>query len=86
MNANESGFDPYANEADVLRIGGLVIENRIDRITLAGDIDLTADRAGLALARELHALLATIVGKLEAAELPASLPPPDVKTVDNPFT
>jgi hypothetical protein len=44
-------FIPYDNEADVLHIGGLMVENRLDRITLSGDIDLTLDKAGLAHAR-----------------------------------
>ena len=43
-------FEPYANERDVLRIGHLEIENRIDRISLTGDVVLTRDRAGLVLA------------------------------------
>ncbi|RJG27649.1 hypothetical protein [Massilia cavernae] len=85
MSAKKTGFVPYANEADVLRVGGLMVENRLDRITLSGDIDLTADRHGLAHARELHALLGAIVARLEAADLPDVLPPPDVKSVDNPF-
>lgn len=85
MSARKGGFVPYANEADVVRIGGLTVENRLDRITVSGDIDLTLDRKGLALARELHALLGAVVGKLEAANLPEALPPPDVNTVDNPF-
>ena len=34
---------------------------------------------------EVHALLGEIVAALEARELPAELPPPDVKTIDNPF-
>lgn len=78
-------FDPYANEADVVVIGKLMIENRLDRVTLSGDVDLTADKAGLARARELHHLLGAIVGKLEAQPLPDALPPPDVRTVRNPF-
>ncbi len=78
-------FVPYANEADVLHIGHLCIENRLDRITLSGDVDLTADQAGLRDARALHQLLGDIVARLEAQDLPASLPPPDVKTVANPF-
>lgn len=31
-------FKPYANEADVLRIGELKIENRVDRVALTGDV------------------------------------------------
>jgi hypothetical protein len=79
-------FVPYANEADVLQIGGLSIENRLDRITVSGDIDLTADQAGLADARALQQLLAAVVAQLEARnDLPQKLPPPAVQTVDNPF-
>jgi len=79
-------FKPYANEADVLTIGRLTIENRLDRITISGDIDLTADQAGLAAARDLHRLLGDVVKHLEAQQdLPKQLPPPAVETVDNPF-
>ncbi|WP_313705573.1 hypothetical protein [Massilia sp.] len=78
-------FVPFANEADVLHVGDLMIENRLDRITLSGDVDLTLDQAGLALARRLHALLGEVVGKLEGQALPERLPPPDVQQVDNPF-
>jgi hypothetical protein len=78
-------FVPYANESDVLNIGHLQIENRIDRITLSGDLDLTADQAGLADARALHRLLGQVVARLEGQDLPAKLPPPAVKQVANPF-
>jgi hypothetical protein len=85
MNAKQSSFVPYANEADVLQVGQLTIENRLDRITLNGDVDLTADKVGLADARRLHQLLGDVVARLEAQALPDKLPPPAVKTVDNPF-
>lgn len=80
-----SKFVPYKNESDVLQIGGLSIENRLDRVTLSGDIDLTADKAGLNDARALQQLLADVVAKLEAQKLPDQLPPPAVTTVANPF-
>lgn len=86
MNKRKPGFVPYANEADVLHVGNLMIENRLDRITFSGEVDLTADLAGLEKARELHALLGAIVARLESQDLPASLPPPVVKRVDNPFS
>jgi hypothetical protein len=79
------GFVPYANEADVLEIGGLTIENRLDRITVSGDLDLTLDKQGLDAARHLRALLDQVVACLESRELPDRLPPPTVETVDNPF-
>ncbi|NYE60145.1 hypothetical protein FHW58_001297 [Duganella sp. 1224] len=78
-------FVPYQNESDVLRVGGLTIENRVDRVTITGDIDLTADQAGLADARALHQLLAAVVAHLEAQSLPDHLPPPVATIVNNPF-
>ena len=78
-------FVPYANESDVLEIGNLTIENRIDRISLSGDIDLTLDKPGLALAKQLQTLLADVVAQLEKRDLPAQLPPPVVTSVANPF-
>lgn len=80
-----SGFVPYANAADVLNIGRLMIENRLDRVTLGGDVDLTADRTGLADARALHKLLGDVVAALEARELPERLPAPSNSTEANPF-
>ncbi len=78
-------FAPYENEADVVEIGNLTLENRLDRITISGDVDLTADKDGLARARLLHDLLGRIVAGLEAQDLPDRLPPPGVGTVANPF-
>lgn len=83
--SRKKNFTPFANEADVLEIGDLMLENRLDRITISGDLDLTADKAGLEAARRLHAQLGAVVAALEARELPDRLPPPDVRQVDNPF-
>lgn len=78
-------FIPYANESDVLEIGNLTIENRVDRISLSGDIDVTLDKPGLALAKQLQKLLGDVVAQLEKQELPDQLPPPEVTSVANPF-
>ncbi|CAN5511962.1 hypothetical protein BH10PSE16_BH10PSE16_34780 [soil metagenome] len=81
-----SHFKPYANESDVIRIGALEIENRTDRISLAGDVVLTRDQAGLALAKELQALIAQVVRALEAEEkLPETVEVKPVQVVRNPF-
>jgi hypothetical protein len=85
MSDKQLPFVPFANEADVLQVGDLTIENRLDRITIGGDVDLTLDQPGLAKAKLLHQLLGAVVAKMEAAALPDALPAPDVKTVDNPF-
>jgi hypothetical protein len=81
----QGGFAPFENEADVVGIGNLMLENRVDRITISGDVDLTADLTGLEQARRLHDLLGQIVTALEGRELPDRLPPPDVQTIANPF-
>jgi len=79
-------FKPYANEADVLRIGGLEIENRVDRVSLTGDVVLTKDRAGLALAKELQLLIGRVVKALEAEKLlPETVELKVTETVKNPF-
>ena len=79
-------FKPYANEADVLRIGELEIENRVDRVTLTGDVVLTRDKAGLALAKELLAIVDGVVKALEAdKQLPDVVEVKKAKTVKNPF-
>lgn len=81
-----SHFRPYANESDVLRIGNLEIENRIDRLSLTGDVVLTRDQAGLALARELQALLGQVVSALEAdKQLPEKVRLKPAREVKNPF-
>jgi len=85
MTAKKKTFVPYANEADVLQVDNLTIENRLDRITISGDVDLTADQQGLAHARRLHEVLSAVVARLEGQALPERLPPPDVQNVANPF-
>lgn len=81
-----SRFKPYANESDVIRIGALEIENRTDRISLTGDVVLTRDQAGLALAKELQALLKQVVQALEAEEkLPGQVETKPAQVVKNPF-
>ncbi len=79
-------FEPYANEADVLRISGLEVENRIDRVTLTRDVVITMDKAGLALAKELQLLIGHTVKALEAErQLPVTVELKVIETVKNPF-
>jgi hypothetical protein len=59
-------FKAFANEADALRIGVLEIENRVNRVTLTRDVVLSRDKAGLALARQLQALIDDMAKTLEA--------------------
>ncbi|MFW9594672.1 MAG: hypothetical protein ACMV1D_04160 [Macromonas sp.] len=79
-------FQPYANETDVIRIDHLDIENRLDRLTLNGDLVLTRDRTGLALALELQAVLAQAIHTLQTdPHLPETVAIQPARTVRNPF-
>jgi hypothetical protein len=80
-------LSPFANESESLGIDELTIENRTDRVSIYGSIDLTRDKEGLAHARTLKALLEKVVQVLEAdRHLPDKLPPPEPpESVKNPF-
>ena len=79
---------PFADDSKSASIDSLTIENGRDKIALYGSLDITRDKAGLAIARELAAFLAKVVDTLQAdATLPDQLPPaPPPKTVRNPFS
>jgi hypothetical protein len=79
---------PFADEATSLQIGGLTVENRLDRVSLYGSLDITRDRDGLRRAIELRALLESVVAALEheGPSLPETAQPPrSSTTVRNPF-
>ena len=79
-------FKPYDNESDVIRIGDLEIENRVDRVALMGDVVLTKDKVGLALAKELQALLGNIIQCLESDDkLPDAVVLKPTTEEENPF-
>lgn len=80
-----SPIQPYANEADSIILGDLTIENRLDRIELYGSLQLTRDKEGLALARELKSLLDATLAVLESEPLPDRIPLDPTDEVDNPF-
>ena len=81
-----SDFKPYANESDALTLGNLAIENRVDRISLSGDVELTKDKAGLALAKQLQAVIDATVKALEADKaLPDAVQVVKPRSVKNPF-
>ena len=44
----KKGFMPYENEIDSLKVGDdLTIENRLDKISIYGSVELTKDKEGL---------------------------------------
>ena len=81
-----SDFKPFANESDVLTLGSLAVENRVDRVSMHGDLEITKDKAGLALARQLQAVVDATVKALQADKaLPDAVQVVKPKSVKNPF-
>ena len=78
-------FKPYKNESESLQIADMTIENRLDRVSIFGSIDLTKDKEGLDFARELKRVLDLTVAELENADLPEKIELLKSKTVLNPF-
>jgi hypothetical protein len=79
---------PFADEAASTSIGDLTIENRLDRVSLYGSLDLARNRQGLEDARRLRTLLEAIVKVLEGEgdRLPDKYQGKrDVTRVPNPF-
>ena len=82
----KSDFRPFRNEADCITIGGdLSIENRVDRVSIFGSIDLTLDKEGLKAAKELKAILDLTVVEMEKTDLPDHIAIAVSETVKNPF-
>ncbi|MFT8246576.1 hypothetical protein [Roseomonas sp. BN140053] len=81
-------FEPFADEAASIALGGLTIENRLDRVSLFGSLDVTRDREGLTHARRLRALLDQAIAVLEGESdrLPARVQTgTETTVVRNPF-
>lgn len=78
-------ISPFDNESEVIGIGELSIENRTDRVSIHGSLDLTRDAEGLSMALTLKANLDAIVAKLQSEHLPEKVSTDPVATVKNPF-
>ena len=67
-------MDYFKNESEVDRIGNLQIENRLDRITLSGDLDITKDKQGelrlIGLIDRLNGIAKALQAEAVEAELP----------------
>jgi hypothetical protein len=77
--------DVYQNETESLGIGKLTIENRTDRVTIYGSLDVTRDKAGLKSAQELKAVVDAIVAYLQGQSLPEQIAFKTPSEKKNPF-
>lgn len=82
MNKN---FKPFKNESDCIELDGLTIENRLDMISIFGSIDLTLDKNGLKIAKELKTIIDSTIKEMERTNLPDAISIVEPDTVDNPF-
>lgn len=85
MSKQVKSIAPFANESEAISIGGLSIENRTDRISIYGSIDITHDQAGQAHAEQLQTLFDAIVIAMNAEQLPEAISIKPAEDVDNPF-
>lgn len=86
MALSMSSIKPYQNEAESLAIGDLTVENRIDRVSVYGSVELTRDKAGLQQAKALKELVDAVVAALESEKaLPEHVQAKPSEKVRNPF-
>jgi hypothetical protein len=78
-------FKPFSDESTSIAVDELTIENRIDRVSIYGSIDLTLDKEGYAKAKALLEILQPVLTHLEGAELPDKVAVLQPTTVKNPF-
>ena len=78
-------FEPFGNESDAVSIGELSVENRTDRISIFGSVDITCDKEGLARLRALKEIVDAAAKALAQRELPDKVKVRPPGKVDNPF-
>lgn len=79
-------FMAYENETDSFQIDNLSIENRLDRISIYGSLDLTKDRHGLESALKLKRIIDTSIDALKRDKhLPDKIATFPEESVKNPF-
>lgn len=79
-------FMAYENETDSFIIDNLTIENRLDRISLYGSLDITRDHRGLEYALKLKSIIDASIDTLQRDEqLPEHIDTVKADIVTNPF-
>lgn len=79
-------FKPFADESSVVTVDQMTVENRLDRVIVTGSFEITHDKAGLAKAEALLALLQPVLQHLrQQAGLPDHVVTAAPSTTANPF-
>lgn len=76
----------YENETDSFNIGCMTVENRLDRISIYGSLDITKDKEGLDNALRMKRIIDASIDALKREKnLPARIEVIGTDTVENPF-
>lgn len=79
-------ISPFENEAEVVTIGELTIENRLDTMSIYGTLDIPKDKEGLERILDLKRQVDTIAAYLKREALPNRISIKNTaKDVPNPF-
>lgn len=78
-------MQPFQNEEEVVNISELTIENRLDRVSIYGSIEITRDKQGQEYLFELKRQIDAIAEHLKNEDLPDRVEVVGAKEVGNPF-
>ncbi len=78
-------IQPFQNEEEVVTISELTIENRLDRVSIYGSIDITRDKQGLEYVLDLKRQIDAIAEYLKNEELPDRVEVVEARKVENPL-
>lgn len=78
-------IQPFQNEEESVTILELTIENRLDRVSIYGSVDITKDKQGLEYILDIKRQIDAIAEHLKNEELPDRVETVEAKEVDNPF-
>ena len=78
-------FKPFETENESSSIYDLTLENKVDCVSLYGNLQITKDQVGLKAAKALQQLINDVVIALEKEELPAQIERKPEQEIENPF-
>ena len=81
-----TSFMAFNDEFKTLAIGELTIENKVDKVSFYGSVDITKDKAGLAKALKLKRIIDSAIDEMKRDKnLPDHIEIKESDTVENPF-
>lgn len=80
-----AAIQAFQNETESLTISELTIENRLDRVSIYGSVDITRDKQGLEYVLDLKRQIDAAAEYLKNAELPDRVEMVEAKEVVNPL-